>query len=1219
MQFTKDQQKVIDARKKNILVSAAAGSGKTAVLVERIIQMVTDEKNPVDIDKLLIVTFTSAAASEMRERIFASINEKLLKHPESEHLQRQTALIHNAKITTIHSFCLQVIRNYFSEIDLDPSFRIADEGELKLLKKDVMEELLEECYEKAEDDFLHFVETYGNGNHDKTLEELIERIYTFTMSFPMPDLWIEECIHYFRQIDKEALLSGETMSYLKEYIKKVLIGCKMAVLCAERITESADGPYMYAENLENDLQIVENLLKYCEDYETFSEQLKTVKFTTLSRKSDSSVSDCKKESVKALRSDVKDCIKKLQEKFFFDTLDSFVDLEKESGKAMITLLKLVRDFSERLAKVKKEKNIIDFNDMEHFALKILLKEENGQILPTKPALDYQNYFEEVIVDEYQDSNLVQEYILQAVSKEFLGQHNRFMVGDVKQSIYRFRLARPELFMEKYQEYPKRPKECSRIELSQNFRSRREILDSVNLVFSQIMDTAFGGITYSEDAYLYFGASYYPENEHCESELLLIEKPDKEEEENAKEREARVIAGKIKELVGVQKVYDKETGTMRRASYKDIVILLRSNKGWDDVFKQVLTEEMIPCYTESKSGYFDTMEVRSVVEFLKVIDNPMQDIALYGVMTSIFGGFSVEEMAQIKAFTKEMKLTNGLYEAVKVYAIEKEDALSEKCHTFLEMICSYREKARYTSIRQLLQQLFIQFDYVAVVSAMKGGMQRKANVELLLQKASAYEKTSYMGAFHFVRYLTNIMEKEVDYGEADILSESADVVRIMSIHKSKGLEFPICIVAGLGKKMNLMDTHKMLVADSDMGIGTDCIHYDTRVVSKTIQKSVIVQKMINDSLAEEIRVLYVALTRAKEKLILTGTVANLGKTIASLSKYTYYTQKTLPYYELAGATSHLEYVLMAFARSEGMQKVYKTYDVFFDEKSQDFLPKADILVTCIGKEDFVNSDAIEDIKEQYDKIRFEKEAAAYAKEIGMASLKERLSFLYGHKDLEKLYTKTTVSELKKAAFEDYESSQPLFLEEKESTTIPKFMKEEETVLGTTRGTAFHKVMEVFPFEKLYGIEEITGDLVKKYIKEQEENGKLPKEYVSYVNVEKVVHFLRTNLAQRMICAAKSEQLFKEQPFVYGICANRLNKEFPDTETVLIQGIIDAYFEEDGKIVLLDYKTDVVKTQEELIKRYRIQLDYYAEVLKNLLSAPVDDIYIYSFYLEKEIKL
>lgn len=1218
MQFTKDQQRVIEARNKNILVSAAAGSGKTAVLVERIIRMVTDEENTVDIDKLLIVTFTSAAAAEMRERIFSAINSELLKRPESEHLQRQAALIHNAKITTIHSFCLEVIRNYFSEIGIDPGFRIADEGELKLLKKDTLAELLEEAYEKADEDFLHFVKTYSRGNHDKTLEELIEKVYSFVMSFPMPDEYLKKCIFEVDNTDEKAVLESPYMTYLLDYVQNVLNGLAASIDDAIKLTEMSDGPYMYAETLEKDKAVLLELLEAGKNYQDLSEKISQVKFATLSRKSDNTVSEQKKECVKSIRNDVKETIKKINEKFFFADFLDIVSNEQYAKGALGTLLSLTEKYLYKLADAKRDKNIIDFNDMEHYALKILLRFEDGNIVPTRVANDYQNYFTEIIVDEYQDSNLVQEYILEAVSGEKVNHFNRFMVGDVKQSIYRFRLARPELFMEKYENYPKRASECEVINLSMNFRSRREVLDTTNTVFSKLMDSSFGGITYDEEAALYYGATYYPNEGNYDSELLLIEKPDKAEEDNAKEREARVIAQRINELVGQQLVFDKSTGETRCARYKDIVILLRSNKGWDDVFKKVLTEEMIPCHTESKSGYFDAVEVRNVIEFLKVIDNPMQDIPLFGVMTSVFGGFSDEEMALIKGLSRDADGEN-LYHDIQWYAKEKEDATAEKIKAFLKMLNEYRMKARYMPIRQLLQQLFTEFHYMAVVSALKGGEQRRANVELLLQKASLYEKTSYFGAFHFVRYLQQIMEKEVEYGEADILDENADVVRIMSIHKSKGLEFPICFVAGLGKKINFMDTYQVLVTDSDLGPGSDCIRYEKRLQSKTLSKNVIVQKMINDSLAEEIRVLYVAFTRAREKLILSGTISNMEKKFISLMKYTNRRNGAFSAYELSGVTSALDYVLMALAKSKGMAEIYKQFDIPIKLSGDEFENSAYIDIQCIFGDGMALYKESRNLQKNYERTMFEKEAAFYAKDETVATLNKRLSYTYEHNNLAGLFTKTTVSELKMAAYPHEEGAKQMFEEEREKVTVPKFMKAEEKILGTTRGTAFHKVMEVFPFERFTADSEVTDEQIIDVLKEQANSGRLPEEYIFMISVDKIMRFMKTSLAKRMMRAAKDGKLYKEQPFVYGISADELNKEFPATETVLIQGIIDAYFEEDDKVVLLDYKTDVIASEDALVKRYQVQLDYYAKVLEKLLSKPVEDIVIYSFYFEKEIKL
>lgn len=1197
MQFTDDQQRVIDARKKNILVSAAAGSGKTAVLVERIIKMVTEGENPPDIDKLLVVTFTSAAAAEMRERILAGINLRLMDNPGSEHLQRQAALVYNAKITTIHSFCLEVIRNYFNEIGLDPAFRIADEGELKLIKKDVMKEMLEDKYDEGDPGFLHFVETYTRGSNDNALEELIEKVYDFILSFPIPESALKKYTEDAKKTGSDEILNSPGMLYLLGYIQNMLKGMEKNLTRALDITQKPDGPYMYAQALESDLLKIEELLKAGNDYQKFSAILSQTKFDTLSRKSDDTVSPEKKETVKAIRNDVKECLKKIQEKFFFADLEEILRCEVKSKKAMSTLFGLVKEYMERVSAAKKDKNIIDFQDMEHYALKLLVKEDNGILYPTKVAEDYRDYFEEVIVDEYQDSNLVQEFILEAVSGEKCGKYNRFMVGDVKQSIYRFRQARPELFMEKYLEYPRKGDKCSLFNLSMNFRSRQEVLSSTNGVFSQIMTDSFGGIVYDNAAALHYGATYYKGQDNYESELLLIEKPGKEDKDDAKEREAYVVAKKIQELVGSLQVYDKNMGTTRRAQYKDMVILLRSNKGWDDIFKKVLTEEMIPCHTESKSGYFDAPEIRNVIEFLKVLDNPIQDIPLFGVMTSVFGGFSDEEMAVIKAGGEDLK-GERLYYLVKRYGETQSDDLAEKINVFLNKIDGYRKKSRYVPIRALLWQLFTEHDYIAVVSAMKGGEQRCANVELLLQKASVYEQTSYFGAFHFVRYLQQLMEKEVDYGEADILDEQADVVRIMSIHKSKGLEFPICFVAGLGKKFNFMDTYQVLVTDTQLGVGTECIDYEKRLQSRTLSKNIIVQKMLNDALAEEIRVLYVAFTRAREKLILSACITDPEKNMEGISQYEKEEREPLSVCELSKATRPIQYVLMSLA----------------DEKTRQAFS-----VQCIKSEDMPILRTQTEIMEQYTENTFSSRALEISSGEMVKNINARLDYQYPNQNLAGLYTKTTVSELKKAAYSEEDGAKPMFNAKEDATILPKFLKGEEKIPGTMRGNAYHKVMEVFPFHSYPKETMLTEDMVQEVINKAADNGKIPKEYIHLVQYKKICNFLNSSLGKRMRCAAIEGKVYREQPFVYGIPANRLSEEFPSKETVLIQGIIDAYFEEKESIVLLDYKTDVINEEDALVKRYQIQLNYYAEVLEKLLKKPVSDIMIYSFYLEKEIKL
>lgn len=1229
MQYTTDQQKVIDTRNKNILVSAAAGSGKTAVLVERIISMVTDTEHPVDIDRLLIVTFTSAAAAEMRERISQAINRKLEEEPENEHLQKQVTLIHNAQITTIHSFCLNVIRNNFNDIGLDPSFRTADEGEVRLLEQDVLDAVLEEKFEGGDEDFLHCVECYSMGGRESVLEEQILKLYHFAESYPNPEKWLQYCKEDYKIASEEELEQKNWVKYMQSYIGMVLTDCLRMLEDIKAICEENDGPYMYLPAIEADMAMIINLMQE-EKYQNRYQCLAAFTWTTLSRKSDDMVSLEKKENAKQIRDGVKNCIKKIKERYYFAPIESILERTKYCSRALDTLIDLTVQFKQELWEKKKEKNIIDFGDMEHLALDILTEEKDGKLEQTKAAKDYSDYFYEIMCDEYQDSNMIQEEILKSVSKEEKGEWNRFMVGDVKQSIYKFRLARPEIFMEKYNTYDADGEKCQRIDLSMNFRSRQEVLDSINFIFGQIMCEPLGQIEYDEKAALYVGADYYPEGTENETELILIEKPGKEDEETGKEREALAIAMRIHELMRSKQVYDKDLMTMRPISYRDIVILLRSNRGWDDEFKKVLDEQGIPCYTASKSGYFDTWEIRTVIQILKTLDNPLQDIPLFGTLESIFGGFSDEELAQIKAVYKQQHkglYENELYFALKYCAEELEGSeltkLSDRAAAFLTFLETYRNKAKYMPIRQLLQELFNEVGYEQYVNAMPGGEQRRANIELLLQKASAFEQTSYFGTFHFIRYLEQIMEKEVDYGEADVLDENADVVRIMSIHKSKGLEFPVCFVAGLGKKFNMTDTTKTLIMDADMGIGTDYINEEKRLQSKTLRKSVIARKIAQDNLAEEIRILYVALTRAKEKLIMTGVIGLAEKTLQSIQKYLPWKEDILPFLDLSEQTTPLGYILMALARSRSMMDVIDRYkldimdDVELAEKSPYFS------IRLVDGESLFKEQVEEEVVDVTNREEFEKNAAHYSDEELVKAVKEKFSYQYAHKNLEKLFNKTTVSELKMAHMEEEVETVSLFHEATAKNIVPKFIATEEKTSGTTRGSAFHKVMELLPLTNLLPLTGLAAqkDLMSEQTKltigritdemdKMVHSGALPQEYAALTSPAKVLQFLQSPLAQRMAQAQRENKLYREQPFVFGISADTLKDEFPREETVLIQGIIDVYFEEADYLVVADYKTDVVSDKEELIKRYEVQLDYYARALEKMTGKIVKEKIIYS---------
>ena len=1301
--FTEKQQRVIDVRGRNVLVSAAAGSGKTAVLVERIVKMVSDSAHPIDIDRLLVVTFTNAAAAEMRERISRALNDRLAADPENEHLQRQAALLHNARITTIDSFCLFVLRNQFHTIGLDPAFRIAEEGEAKLLRQEVLAEVLEDCYKQERPEFIDCIEYFSVGSRDTAVEEIVLKLYDFAMSTPFPEAWLEERKQDYRIMpgqlaaaerngadeadSAEKAENGreaafEDIPWVAELLRQtrfLLAGCVTELTEAVRLCEEPDGPYMYGELLEREREMTESLLRLCDGtsdeegssaeeydsrerqstYEALYAAFNGLRFDRLPSKKDDTVSPVKRELAKNLRTQVKERLGDLQKKYFFKEKDQIFRQMEACGTAVEALVDLALAFKEAFDRKKRDKNLLDFNDIEHFALQILVRtDEVGVCLPTETALEYRSYFHEILIDEYQDSNLVQEYILSCISGEDEGRYNRFMVGDVKQSIYKFRLARPELFLEKYEAYgsqehvetepngnsrqeqaetesDRNERQCTvrmeaeRIDLHQNFRSRFEVLNTTNAVFEQIMGKDVGGIVYDDLAALHMGAVYpvQPESDANLTELLLFRTDEKPEDLSAKEQEAYGIAAKIKTMMREFAVTDRGSGALRALSYRDIVILMRTTAGWDEVFKRVLESEGIPVHMTSRTGYFAASEVQELLHFLRVLDNPLQDIPLYGVMHSYLGGFSEEEIALIRAAYPKKKY---LYDAVREYVqsgIEEaqDKKLIDKIRSFLDRISRYRGLSAYLSVQELLQTILRETDYLNYVAVKPEGNKRRANVEMLMVKAADYEKTSFFGLYHFLRYMEQLEKYEVDYGEAGLQDENADVVRIMSIHKSKGLEFPVCFVAGLSKGFQTRDINGRLVLDIDAGIGVDYVNPAERVRGKDLRKNVIAEKMRVDNLAEEMRILYVAMTRAAEKLILTGTLKSPEKTVLSLLPIRNRKEKTMPYGVLLGTGSYLELVLAALAGNRCMDELYRECGVEPDSDSLFYDWAMSIRVELSGWEDRVEEKLEEAVRLEEAKRRLLLSDASRDADVSlMTYMADRFAYRYPHENLRDLYTKTTVSELKMAGMqEETDFSFQLYEEETVVPYLPGFLKQEEHVSGSVRGSAFHKVMELFDFKKL--TYEVNKDkkaaeaLLRSQLEEMRGDGRLSEEYYKVISVPKIVLFLTSGSAARMGAAARSGRLYKEQPFVMGLPANRLNGDFPQKETVLIQGIIDVFFEENGKYVLLDYKTDAVETAEQLAKRYHVQLDYYAEALEQSSGYRDTEKILYSFKLGEEIYL
>ena len=1271
MKFTPEQQRVIELHNSNILVSAAAGSGKTAVLVERIIRMICDGEHPADIDRLLIVTFTNAAAAEMRERIAAGITARLEADPGNEHIQKQSALLHNAQITTIDSFSLFLIRNHFNEIGLDPDFRVADEGEIKLLQQEVLAQLLEDAYAgqfvpEAPEQFHACVEYFCPGGRESVLEQHILNLSRYAGSFPWPAEWLEERKNDYAAGDMEALVHSDYGQYLTERVNRTVEGCLEKLREVKRLCELPDGPYMYGELTEAEIEQLERLTS-CKDLEEQAAKIPAVTFARLPSKKDDSVDPAKRELAKAIRNSVKDTLSDLSESYFKTPLELAVEQGKACREPLRILLDLVLEFDRRLLAAKQERHLIDFSDMEHYALQILLKrekvEETGgtgtdhaetkyRIVPSDVAMEYRQYFQEILIDEYQDSNLVQEYLLSAISGEEEGRYNRFMVGDVKQSIYKFRLARPELFLEKYDTYQETGDLC-RIDLAKNFRSRIQVVDAVNGVFSRIMSREIGGIAYDDKAALYPGAVYPAQEDPAYgSELLLIRKPEKGEREesgigeqhaegagvlvdydNVRQLEALAIAARIKQLKGSLKVMEKSTGELRPVRYSDMVILLRTTSGWDEEFKKILEQQGIPVYITSKTGYFGALEVQELLQFLRVLDNPRQDIPLFGVMQSVFGGFTQEEIAQIRSGGEgHSRKRMTLYEALKEVAqsgrtVEEgeeisagesageEAELSQKADTFLQRIGHYRDLTPFTSIRDLLQRILDDYDYLNYVTALPAGSKRRANVEMLLTKASAFEKTSYFGLFHFIRYMEQLEKYDVDYGEADTLDENADVVRIMSIHKSKGLEFPVVFVSGLSKRFNMQDANQSLIVDMDLGVAVDYVDSVRRIKNKTLRRAVLSAKMKEDNLAEELRVLYVALTRAREKLILTAVLDKADEKweLAQMTG-----QERLTYLDFCEAGSYMDFLLPILPKTGIAVKTLRTEDLAAEELGEQLRMgdrREQLRLIACGETPLTG-----DPEENERKLMY---------------LRERFAYQYPHPGLQKLYTKTTVSELKIAAMAEKDEAAFHTFEEKEVVPyIPGFRREQEKVSGAVRGNAFHRTMELLDFTYLFtesglftgcpnNYEEYRRGLDKnrlqnrleEFLQRETISLRLTEEYAKAVSLPKILNFLEQELAYRMWRAQEQGLLYREQPFVLGIDAKRLDPDLPEGEKVLIQGIIDVFFIEDGEIVLLDYKTDVIDSLEALWNRYNVQIQYYEEALTKLMQMPVKERILYSFYLEK----
>ena len=1207
VKWTNEQLQAIQEKDSNILVAAAAGSGKTAVLVERIIHKIIDEQ--MDIDKILVVTFTNAAASEMRERILEAIYKKLEENPENVHLQRQIILLNKASICTIHSFCLDVIHNHFYEIDLPSNFKIADTAEIDLLKQEVLDDLFEQKYTENDKDFIELLENYTNYRGDEALQELVLKIYKFIQSSPFPIKWLQEKLELLKIEDKDI---SQTI-WGKLIIQAVEDDIQESIMQLETVKSKMA---LYPEMTKFYQKICEDLiiLKDLQNYNSWDElYIKLLNFNFSKWPVDKKVTNDLKEDSKEIRDKVKKHIKEKTAKLLSCSQEQAVKDLKIITPILEKLANLVTEFTKNFAEKKKEKNCIDFNDIEHFALKILLDENNN---PTEVAKKYKEKFEEIAIDEYQDSNLVQEAILTSISKG----NNIFMVGDVKQSIYKFRQARPELFLQKYDEYKNKEEKAQednlKIQLFRNFRSRQNILNITNLVFESIMSKELGDINYNENEYLNYGANY-PEPEEIKNyagiaELDIIDlkedesitafegEEDEEEQEKVEDDvlEAKFVANKIQELLNSDyMVFDKKQG-YRKIRPKDIVILLRATSNLSPIYEKELSDLELPVFSDTSGTYLDTVEIQTILSVLKIIDNPLQYIPLVVVLRSSICNFTDNDLITIRLTDRNC----NFYEALIKTRIICDGDLKDKIESFLEKLEKWKSISQYMPLDEFIWQIYLDTGYYQYVGLLPNGAMRQANLKTLFEKAKQYEKASFKGLFNFIQFIDKLKKQNGDLASAKLIGENEDVIRIMSIHKSKGLEFPVVFLCNSHKKFNMQDLNDNILLHQDIGFGPTIMDATRKIKYSSIAKDAIKLKMKQETLSEEQRILYVALTRAKEKLYITGRSKDF-------TKYAQDKNKVLEMYEsenikldaklMKKANSYLDWIMYVYLFNQGRTitlkgEQYKLSDIITLNVSN----KKDLLKT-LAKEEVVEQI---DLKEKIGQILKNKSDEENKK--SEQALKELLEWKYDYIVDTTLPTKSSVTKIKQEKIKLEEILKGIESEEVEykKSYTPKFMQEDKKISNAEKGTLVHLCIQRLDERKDYELKDIQNmilNLVEKEI--------ITKNEADAIDVNLIYQYTKSQLFEEL---RQAKEVHKEQPFYINIPAKDVVSEAENSKkNILVQGIIDLYYiDKNDNLVLIDFKTDYISNEpnakEKILEKYKVQLEIYKTALEQALGRKVN---------------
>ena len=1236
MKWTPEQEAAIYTSGKDVLVSAAAGSGKTAVLVERIIQKVLNKENPLNIDSLLVVTFTNAAAQEMRYRVGLALENALQTEPHSHHLQKQLSLLQRASISTLHSFCMEIVREHAYLLEIDPAFRIANDLEADLLKQDVIDELFEEKYGATNgtaERFFAVVDRFSSDRSDVEIENLILQLYTFARQHPWPYEWLDRLVETYEVSHKTAETEFAWLDVLKQHVDTQLLAMEQELQLANEIARESDGPFHYLETIEADLQLL-NGGKACQSWDELQSFMEQSTFKRLSSRR----VECNKDKqtfVKQLRDRYRKRWNDLKKSLFTRDLASHMADMQQLAPIIKELSELVKAFDKRYTALKRENGLVDFLDLEHYSLQILLDESstNDCLVPSNIAQQYKQSFAEVLVDEYQDTNLVQETILNLLTDQ-TGSGNMFMVGDVKQSIYRFRHAEPSLFIKKYHEFAKETSSGERIDLARNFRSREHILTATNYIFRQILDEHVGEVNYDQEAELVYGNQMYDSYPLIdkEPELLLIDRDPEQSEQETDEDfqdlqtaqlEARAYAKKINTWIGKNgdeplQIVAKETDHQRNVQYRDIVILLRS-LSWAPVIVDEFKKQGIPVYADLKTGYFAAIEIKVVLSLLKVIDNPQQDIPLAAVLRSPIVGLNEDELTRIRLAAKD----GSYYDALKVFVKNDTSNTAKVVQSFLKQLEKFRFLARQGALSDLIWAIFRETGYYDFVGGMPGGRQRQANLRALYDRAKGYETTSFRGLFRFLRFIEWMEERGEDLGAARALSEQEDVVRITTIHSSKGLEFPIVIVGGLARQFNLQDLNKKHLLHKDLGFASKFIDPMKRITYPTLFYHATKTKLLQEQLAEEMRVLYVALTRAKEKLVLVASVRSCAKEIEKWQDVIAHPNWLLPDHLRMDARTYLDWIGPALVRHHMNnclrieQELPKTipYEIVHDEST--------------WKVNIIHAEQLTDLAETLkskDKFNLEKGIASWTPlPLNDPSLDkqvdQRLSFRYKYEEAVHARAKQSVTEIKRHSELRDEYSDEQMIQQFQTSVYkrPQFMQAKKTFSPAEIGTAMHTVMQHLPLTK-----PLTKEDIQQYLEQYVRQEIITEELKKVIQIEAIEQFYQSDLANYMF---QQSTIHREVPFSLSLPASEIYPTWENDvdEYVLIQGVIDCLIPKADGWIILDYKTDAIyepvddQLVNKLSDRYRVQMNLYKRAIETIWRQPVKEIYLYFFNRSLTIKM